>query len=66
MSLVQRDELYATVRDIWDASPDALEEEGVEAFYSRLLPLIKVTKEQNRKCSTPFNQPQNLSLLLLR
>ena len=47
--VIKRDELYATIRDIWDASPDVLDEEGVEALYSKLLPLTKVAKEQRRK-----------------
>lgn len=49
VKVVKRDELYAAVRNIWDASPDVLDEAGVETLYARLLPLTKVTIEQRQK-----------------
>lgn len=45
---IKKERLCATVRNIWDASPNALDEEGVNALYSKLLSLTKVTKVQ--KC----------------
>ena len=37
--VIKRDRLYATVRDIWDRSPDALSEEQINSIFSRLQPL---------------------------
>lgn len=43
-AVIKRDRLYATVRRIWDASPDALSEEQVADVVSRLEPLTRVDK----------------------
>lgn len=40
--VIKRDRLYAAVRRIWDASPDALSEEQVADVVSRLKPLTRV------------------------
>lgn len=34
--VIKRDRLYATVRDIWDATDDALDEDRVSALYEKL------------------------------
>ncbi len=34
--VIKRDRLYATVRDIWDAADDALDEDRVSALYKKL------------------------------
>lgn len=44
--VVKRDRLYATVRELWDAAPDAVDEAGVDALYDRLLPLTKVSEAE--------------------
>ena len=44
--VVNRDRLYATVRELWDAAPDAVDEAGVDALYDRLLPLTKVSEAE--------------------
>lgn len=49
IKVIKRDRLCATMRNIWDSSPNALDEEGVNALYSKLLPLTKVTKAQKQK-----------------
>lgn len=42
IQVIKRDHLYATVRKIWDASPDCLEEEEVNRIYERLKVLTNV------------------------
>lgn len=49
VGVVKRERLYATVRDIWDDSPDALSEADVEAIHARLRPLTQVTKQQKKE-----------------
>lgn len=48
-AVIKRDRLYATVRRIWDASPDALSEEQVADVVSRLEPLTRVDAEAKRE-----------------
>ena len=40
--VIKRDRTYATVRDIWNQSPDVLSEENVVEIYDRLQTLTKV------------------------
>lgn len=47
--VVKRDRLYATIRDIWNESPDALSEADVEAIHASLHPLTQATKKQKRE-----------------
>lgn len=48
-AVIKRDRLYATVRRIWDASPDALSEEQVADVVSRLEPLTRVDAATKRE-----------------
>ncbi len=42
IKVIKRDWTYATVRDIWDKSPDAVSDERVDELFSKLKPLTKV------------------------
>lgn len=44
--VVERDRLYATVRDIWDDSLNALNEADVEAIYAHLRSFTQITRKQ--------------------
>ena len=48
-AVIKRDRLYATVRRIWDASPDALSEEQVAGVVSQLEPLTRVDAAAKRE-----------------
>lgn len=48
-AVIKRDRLYATVRRIWDASPDAFSEERVAGAVSRLEPLTRVDAAAKRE-----------------
>ena len=48
-AVIKRDRLYATVRRIWDANPDALSEEQVADVVSRLEPLTRVDAATKRE-----------------
>ena len=41
VDVMNRDELYAAVRDVWNKAPDALSEEIIEQIYTTLEPLTK-------------------------
>lgn len=47
--VIKRGRLCATVRRIWDASPDALSEEQAADVVSRLEPLTRVDAEAKRE-----------------
>lgn len=40
--VIKRDRTYATVRDIWDKNPDAVEVEKIDKLYERLKKLTNV------------------------
>ena len=42
IKVIKRDRVYATVRDIWDRSPDVISEEQIEELYERLSALTNV------------------------
>ncbi len=42
--VIKRDRTYATVRDIWDKSPDAVSDARIEELYVKLKELTKVDK----------------------
>lgn len=47
--VIKRDKLYATVRRIWNANPDALSDEQVADVVSRLKPLTDVDAATKRE-----------------
>lgn len=49
VEVIQRDQTYATVRDIWDQNPDVLTKEEVTALYEKLYPLTQVSQEVKDK-----------------
>lgn len=49
VEVIQRDQTYSTVRDIWEKNPDALTKDQVEALYAKFLPLTQVSKEVKDK-----------------
>ena len=42
VKVIKRERTYAAVRDIWDVSPDALNEEEISAVYNKLMALTNV------------------------
>ena len=71
VKVIKRDSTYATVKDIWDNSPDALSDEKLKEVYTKLKSLTKVdsaTKKAHienikdkyqKKTETPAQNPDN-------
>lgn len=47
--VINRDYLYATIRNIWNESDDKLSDEQVNELYEQLKELTKVSKEDKKK-----------------
>ena len=47
--VINRDYLYATIRNIWNKSEDKLSDEQVNELYEKLKELTKVSKEDKKK-----------------
>lgn len=47
--VINRDYLYATIRNIWNKSEDKLLDEQVNELYEKLKELTKVSKEDKMK-----------------
>lgn len=47
--VINRDHLYATIRNIWNKSEDKLSDEQVNELYEKLKELTKVSKEDKMK-----------------
>ena len=56
VEVIQRDQTYATVRDIWDQNPDVLTKEEVTALYEKLYPLTQVSQEVKDKHVREFKK----------
>lgn len=47
--VINRDYLYATIRNIWNETDDKLSDEQVNELYEKLKELTKVSKEDKMK-----------------
>lgn len=47
--VIKRDRTYATVRNIWDSSPDVISETDVEVLYDKLEKLTHISKEKKKE-----------------
>lgn len=57
--VINRDDLYATIRDIWNRTEDKLDKANVQEIYEKLKPLTHVSKEVKQAHINAINEKYN-------